>query len=197
MISYIKWLVKNIDLNSVIVLTQSWVWYEVLINELIYSKIFDKNEIEFYVYHSISENWQSLFGFLNIDDRILFKELIKISWVWWKVAQSILNIWWDKLKKAILENDKSTIESAKWVWKKMAEKIIIELSDKDIVKNVSVQNNIENININKIEKDIKNEIVSTLTMMWYNSKKVEDIFNTIPENLTTIEKIIPYIIKNI
>ena len=79
MISYIKWIIKNIDLTSVIVLTDSWVWYDIWINELIYAKIFDKKEIELYVYHSISENGQSLFGFLDYDDRTLFKELIKIK----------------------------------------------------------------------------------------------------------------------
>ena len=197
MISYIKWIIKNIDLTSVIVLTDSWVWYDIWINELIYAKIFDKKEIELYVYHSISENGQSLFGFLDYDDRTLFKELIKISWVWWKVAQSILNIGWERLKRAILDNDKKTIESAKWVWKKMAEKIVIELSDKDIIKSLPSVSSWTKSKASNIEKDTKSEIISTLTMMWYNSKKVEDLLNDLPENLTTIDKIIPYIIKNI
>lgn len=199
MISYIKWEIKNIELNSVIILTESWVWYEIIINELVYASIYDKKEVEIFVYHNISENWQNLFGFLNFEDRVLFKELIKISWVWGRVAQNILSLWTTRLKKAILEDDKKTIESVKWVGKKMAEKIVLELSDKDIVKNFEIENitSKKSWKNTQIKNDLKSEIISTLTMMWYNAKKVEDILNDLPEWLESVEKIIPYVIKNI
>jgi hypothetical protein len=34
-------------------------------------------------------------------------------------------------------------------------------------------------------------------MMWYNSKKVEDVLDTLPDWYDSIQKIIPYVIKNI
>lgn len=199
MLSYIKWQIKNIELTSVIVLTESWVWYEIVINEIVYANIYDKKDIEMFVYHNISENWQTLFGFLTFEDRSLFKELIKISWVWWRVAQNILSLWSSRLKKAILEDDKKTIESVKWVWKKMAEKIVLELSDKEIVKSFEISKNSTKKQNNEfiLEKDLKNEILSTLTMMWYNSRKVEEILSNLPEWFDSVDKIIPYVIKNI
>lgn len=202
MISYIKWNLKNIEINSVIVLTESWIGYEIVINELIYSKIYDKNEIELFVFHAISENAQSLFGFLDIEDRKIFKELIKISWVWWRVAQTILSLWTHRLKEAILNEDKKTLESIKWVGKKMAEKIVIELSDKDFIKNAEFEN-ISSNSINKtsdivnIDNNLKKEIISSLSLMWYNVKDIENILQTLPEWFDTVEKIIPYVIKNI
>lgn len=202
MISYIKWNLKNIEINSVIVLTESWVGYEIVINELIYSKIYDKNEIELFVFHAISENAQSLFGFLDIEDRKIFKELIKISWVWWRVAQTILSLWTHRLKEAILNEDKKTLESIKWVGKKMAEKIVIELSDKDFIKNAEFENLSSN-SINKtsdivnIDNNLKKEIISSLSLMWYNVKDIENILQTLPEWFDTVETIIPYVIKNI
>lgn len=200
MLSYIKWQIKNIELNSIIILTENWIWYEIIINELIYTKIYDKKNIELYIYHNISENWQLLFWFLNFEDRVLFKELIKISWIWWRVAQNILSLWTIKLKKAILENDKKIIESIKWVWKKMAEKIILELLDKDIIKNFETENILDIKKQNKnfqIKNDLKNEIISTLTKMWYDSKKIENILDSLPNWYDNIKDIIPYIIKNI
>lgn len=199
MLSYIKWQIKNIELNSVIVLTESWVWYEIIINEIVYANIHDKKEIELYVYNNISENGQSLFWFINFEDRSLFKELIKIPWVWWRVAQNILWLWTSRLKKAILENDKKTIESIKWVWKKMAEKIVLELSDKDIIKNYEIKDIASNkqTKTSQIKNDLRSEILSTLTIMWYNSKKVEDLLDNLPKDFNSAEKIIPYIIKNI
>lgn len=200
MLSYIKWTIKNIELNSVIILTDSWVWYEIIINELTYSKIFDKENIELFLFHNINENGQSLFGFLEIEERIFFKELIKISWIWWRVAQTILSLWILRLKDAILNADNKTIESIKWVWKKMAEKIILELSDKDFIKNHIVldswtKNNSKDIS--NIDKWLKEEILWSLTLMWYNPKKVQEILWTLPENLKTLQEIIPYVIKNI
>lgn len=198
MLSYIKWIVKNLELNSVIILTDSWVWYELVINELVYSKIFDKNIVELFVYHSISENGQSLFGFLEIEDRIFFKELIKISWVWWRVAQTILSLWIQRLKKAIIEDDKKTLETIKWVWKKMAEKIVLELKDKDfLIWNYEDKQEIKIENRSNIKPDTKNEIITTLTLMWYNWKKVEDLLNNLPLGYDDIWSIIPYVIKNI
>lgn len=198
MLSYIKWHIKNIELNSVIVLTESWVWYEIIINERMYASICDKQDVELFLYHSISENGQALFWFLTLEERTLFKELIKISWVWWRVAQNILSLWASRLKVAILEDDKKTIESIKWVGKKMAEKIVLELWDKDIVKNFQPEIITQKKqNSSHIEKDMKNEILSTLILMWYNGKKVEDMFEKLPQWVDTIEKILPYIIKNI
>ena len=195
MLSYIKWNIKHIETNSAIILTNSWVWYEIIINELIYSQIHSQNEIELFIFHSITDNWQSLFWFLTIEDRTVFKELIKISWVWWRVAQTILSIWVERLKKAIINDDKKTLESIKWVWKKMAEKIVLELKDKDYIKVLSVEE--KHTITSNIPLDIKKQVSSTLTAMWYNPQNIEKVLNSLPENLTTINDIIPYVIKNI
>lgn len=199
MLAYIKWKIKNIELNNVIILTNSWIWYEVFINELLYSKIYDKEEIELFLYHSISENWQTIFWFFSVEERNMFKELIKISWVWGRVAQNILSLWVNRLKKAIIEEDKKTIETIKWVWKKMAEKIVLELKDKDILNDYLKENTNDTLNNNfiKIEKNISSEIIQTLTLMWYNQKRVEELLQSLPEWIDKIDKIIPYIIKNI
>lgn len=196
MISYIKWTIKTLDFNFVIILTSSWVWYEIIINELVYSKISDKKELELYLYHNITENWQSLFWFLDFEDRELFKELIKISGVWGRVAQNILSLWIERLKDAIIWDDKKTIESIKWVWKKMAEKIVLELKDKDIVKNhIIKQKTITKFE--QIDKNIKTQVIETLTMMWYNEKRVEEILQLMWDKYKNIDEIIPFVIKNI
>lgn len=200
MLSYITWEIKNLEITSVIILTESWIGYEIIINELIYAHIYDKKEIELFVYHNITENGQTLFGFLTFDDRTLFKELIKISWVWGKVAQNILSLGSGRLKTAILEDDKKTIESIKWVGKKMAEKIVLELWDKEFIKNFQYQSTGSGTSLKNtfsLETSLKQEILSTLTMMWYQSKKVEEILSKLPSDLLTAQDIIPYVVKNI
>ena len=51
MISYIKWKIIDLEFNSVTILTNSWVGYELGINELIYSKLSLEEETELFVYH--------------------------------------------------------------------------------------------------------------------------------------------------
>ena len=196
MISYIKWKIIDLEFNSVTILTNSWVGYELGINELIYSKLSLEEETELFVYHHKTENSENLFAFTNKTEKKLFSELIKISWIWGKVAMQILSLWVEKLVRAAKTEDNKTIESIKWVWKKMAEKIILELKDKDLwfevlAKNQNTQKQIF------LEESLLSSIKSTLTNMWYNPKDVENILQDLPENLTDVWEIIPYAIKHL
>lgn len=135
MISYLKWKIIEIDFVSLTILTESWVWYEVWINQNIYNDILSKHtlnesispswnsNIELYIYHHITENSESLFGFLLSDEKKIFKELIKISGIGWKVAMQILSLWIENLIRAVWIWDNKTIESIKGVWKKWQKKL--------------------------------------------------------------------------
>lgn len=198
MISYISWKIIDLDTMVVDILTSSWVWYEVNINELVYSNINNKKDIELYIYHHIVEWGQSLFWFISIEEKKTFKELIKISWVWGKVAMSILSMWNTRLADAIVNEDKKSIQEIKWIWKKMAEKIILELKDKDFIKlNFVKKSEKKDEKIVSIDIDLKTNILTTLSNMWYNSRLVEEELSKLPEWLETVEVIIPYIIKKL
>lgn len=195
MISYIKWKIIDLEFNSVTILTNSWVGYELGINELIYSKLSLEEETELFVYHHKTENSENLFAFTNKTEKKLFSELIKISWIWGKVAMQILSLWVDLLISSAKLGDNKTIESIKWIWKKMAEKIIIELRDKDFDYELVVRNSSKKPIF--IEKDLFSSIKSTLTNMWYNQKDVENILRELPEDLTDAGTILPYAIKHL
>lgn len=195
MISYIKWKIIDLEFNSVTILTNSWVGYELGINELIYSKLSLEEETELFVYHHKTENSENLFAFTNKTEKKLFSELIKISWIWGKVAMQILSLWVDLLISSAKLGDNKTIESIKWIWKKMAEKIIIELRDKDFDYELVVRNSSKKTIF--IEEDLFSSIKSTLTNMWYNQKDVENILRELPEDLTDAGTILPYAIKHL
>lgn len=196
MISYIKWKIIELEFNFVTILTASWVGYDIWINELIYSKLALEEESELFIYHHKTENSESLFWFIDKFEKKIFQELIKISWVWWKVAMQILSLWAEKLILSAKTWDNKTIESIKWVWKKMAEKIILEFKDKDFGIEISSKKEEKTKNI-FIEQDLLNSIKSTLINMWYDKNDVERILQNLPEDLKDIWSIIPYVIKNI
>ncbi len=195
MISYLKWKIIELDFLSVTILTSGWVWYSLGINELTYSKLWLDSEVWMYVYHHITEWNQSLFGFIELEEKKVFTELIKISWVWWKVAVQVLSLWIERLLIAISWEDNKTIESIKWIGKKMAEKIIIELRDKDFWISVKSSENIKKANT--ISWDLYSSIKSTLTNMGYNPRDIDKILWELPEWINDAGNIIPYIIKEL
>lgn len=197
MISYLKWNIIELDFSKITILTSSWVWYEVFINDLIYAKLSIDEENELFIYHHRTENMQSLFWFLEKNEKQVFTELIKISWVWWKVAMLILWLGISRLLEAIAYEDKKTIESIKWIGKKMAEKIVLELKDKDFWINLNIENKDDKNNTNKINRDLFVSIKDTLVNMWYTAKNIDDILNKLPEWMEDAGDIIPYIIKEL
>ena len=196
MISYIKWKIIELDFNSLTILTASGLGYELGINELIYSKITKEEEIELFVYHHKTENSESLFWFIESREKKVFTELIKISWIWGKVAMQILSLWVDRLLTATKSEDNKTIESIKWVGKKMAEKIILEFRDKDFWLEILLPKSTEKKSSN-LDENLLSSIKSTLTNMWYNPKDVENILQDLPAEMNDIWTIISYVVKNI
>ena len=195
MIWYIQGEIKDISEQNILIITSSWVWYEIHINEKTYGNLVGKTETELYIYHNITENNQSLFWFINTEEKKMFSELIKISGVWWKVAQNILSLWAEKLSHAVMLEDKATIESIKWIGKKMAEKIILELKDKDFIKHVEVTKSATDTS--KISPLTKSQIIETLTTMWYNKDQILSTISTVPESMESVDEILPFVIKNI
>ncbi len=198
MLCYLKGKILNLETDNVLLVCEAWIGYEIIINELVYAELSGKKEAEIFIYHTISENNQSLFGFLSLEERKIFKELIKISWIWGRVAITLLSLGLKRLLLAVKNEDNKTIESIKWVWKKMASKIILEFSEKDFVKNISLKND-ENKNLleNKMDLNIKNKVLESLINMGYLRKNIENILLELPEELEKIEEIIPFIIKKL
>ncbi len=195
MIWYLTGEIIELETNRIIVLINSGVWYELWISKITFTKLSLHQKKEFYIYHNITEANQNLFGFLDKSEKNVFSELIKISWIWWKVAIQILSLGINTLSCAIKSEDKKLIESIKWIGKKMAEKIIIELKDKDFIKGfvqdpslVSTQNK---------QLDNYEDVIFTLTNMWYSKPLVEKAIIKIPKNLKTIKDIIPAIISKL
>jgi len=197
MISYLKWKIIELNFTNLSILTSWGVWYEVFINELIYARLSIQEDTEIFIYHHRTENSQSLFWFVENDEKNIFMELIKISWVWWKVAMLILWLWINRLLSAISYEDNKTIESIKWIGKKMAEKIILELKDKDFWINFWEWKNEKEKNIQITNRNLFSSIKDTLVNMGYNWKDIENLLNTLPEWIEDAGDIIPYIIKEL
>lgn len=197
MIGYLQGKIIDLSMQEAIILTSWGVWYTVLINDVIYSRIALEETVHLHIYHHKTENSESLFGFLDIGDKKVFTELIKISWVWWKVAMLILSLWVEKLIWAVQMADNKTIEGIKWIWKKMAEKIILELRDKDFILNSNISVNSQEKQTIRLPISVSADIKNTLVNMWYQGNDVDNVLSKLPKEMEEIGSILPYCIREL
>lgn len=84
-----------------------------------------------YIHENIKEEAHDLFGFLILDDKKLFEQLLSVKNVGPKVAMSVLDIGnADDVRAAIATGDVKRLQTAKGVGKRAAEQIVVELRDK-------------------------------------------------------------------
>jgi len=200
MIGYIKWEIQEITDTSVLILPESGVGYEIGINEITFANLATRQDVELYIYHHITEWGQALFGFETLEEKKLFTELIKISGVGGKVAQQILSLGKSRLIEAVQSDDKKTIESIKWIGKKMAEKIVLELKDKDFVKSyvwVSSHGNSQESAQISLPKTLLENITGTLQNMWYQNRDIERVLTQVPAHYSSVDEILPFMIREL
>lgn len=202
MIAFLEGKILDIDTHSVIVLTSWGIWYEVGINEFTFSKLALAEDTALFIYHAISEGRENLYWFSSLEERKFFLELIKISWVGGRVALNLLNYWEEKLAIAIKNQDHSFFNGVKGVGKKLSEKIFLDMKDKDILfwysdtaytgwKTSSTWKNNEN------SGSSLREIQVSLVNMGYRESDVERELKNIPEGMTTLEEVLPYVIRKL
>jgi Holliday junction DNA helicase RuvA len=88
-------------------------------------------DAKLYVYEHIREQSYDLFGFVNLDTKKLFEQLLGVKNVGPKVALAVLDIGTaPAVRGAIAAGDVRLLQSAKGVGKRAAEQIVVELRDK-------------------------------------------------------------------
>ena len=88
-------------------------------------------QVKLYTYMQVREDGVSLFGFLEREERLVFRLLIGVSGIGPKGAVGILSaLSVDDLRFAVLAEDEKTIAKAPGIGTKTAKKMILELKDK-------------------------------------------------------------------
>jgi Holliday junction DNA helicase RuvA len=88
-------------------------------------------EVFFYVAPVIREDGHFLYGFLNLDDKKLFEQLISISGVGPKTAIGILgHVDISDFQMAVVQGNTALLSKIPGIGKKTAERLVVELKDK-------------------------------------------------------------------
>lgn len=84
-----------------------------------------------YVYEHIREQAHDLYGFVTLDTKQLFEQLLDVNGVGPKMALNILSIGnAAEVRTAIAGGDTKFISQAQGVGKRVAERVVVELKDK-------------------------------------------------------------------
>lgn len=104
-------------------------WVNISLNT--FSQLPDSERVKVYTYLQVKEDAHTLFGFFDKSERELFTLLISVSGVGVATARVMLSsLSPTQLRSAIINNEVRTIQSAKGIGAKTAQRIILDLREK-------------------------------------------------------------------
>ena len=118
-------------LHDQVVLDVNGVGYGLQVTAEDFGRLHTGEQAKLYVHEHIREQSFDLFGFVDLDTRSLFEQLLNVKNVGPKVALAVLDIGTaPAVRGAIAAGDVKLLQSAKGVGKRAAEQIVVELRDK-------------------------------------------------------------------
>ena len=190
--------------SDTVVIDCNGIGFELKIPLSSYELLPDINEfIKLYVYNLQNDEGTKLFGFLNKQEKELFKLLININRIGPKLGLAILSsMTMQELIKAIVSGNPKTIAKTPGLGTKSAERLIIELKDKieqiselDLEMNKDSYSQSTNTNI---QESIWIEVETALLSLGYKSFEIKKALqNTDIGNYMTTEEILKICIKYI
>lgn len=130
MIAHVSGIVAE-KFNSSVIVDVHGVGYEVAVALGDYEQALLNEPMKFYTYHHIREQSQELFGFTSLAAKKMFEMLITVQGVGPKAALSILSLGDSEMvRNAIANGDAAFITKASGVGKRIAERVVVDLTDK-------------------------------------------------------------------
>jgi Holliday junction DNA helicase RuvA len=118
-------------ISELVVLDVAGVGYGLQVTAEDFSRLQTGEQAKLYVHEHIREQGYDLFGFVQLDTKGLFEQLLGVKNVGPKVALAVLDIGNAAgVRGAIAAGDVKLLQSAKGVGKRAAEQIVVELRDK-------------------------------------------------------------------
>ncbi len=156
--------------------------YKLHISLQTFSNIKEENCLLF-THLSVKEDSHTLYGFLDENERSLFRNLISVSGVGPSTAQIVLSTFSaNETRQYIISADVTALQSVKGIGGKTAQRIIIDLKDK-LGKGISRSD----IPLYQ-DNDLRNQALSALVALGFSKKiaeqKVDKILRDNPEDIS-------------
>ena len=170
MISFIKGNITEIYEDRVVIECNN-IGYEIFVPSSAISGFSCDEEYKIYTCMNVKEDGITLYGFRNIEERNIFKMLIKVSGIGPKGAMSILStLTVNEIKLAIISDDYKTIAKAPSIGAKTAAKVTLELKDKFNLDEIGIGGE-ELSDMSDISNDVLNDSIMALAALGYSKSK--------------------------
>lgn len=180
MIEYIKGQLAELT-PALAVVEAAGVGYALNISLTTYSGIQGKKEVKLYVHEALTTGGRddsfTLFGFVNKQERELYRLLITVSGVGANTARMMLSSMNPtELCNAIANGDERMIKTVKGIGLKTAQRIIVDLRDKIMVSGIANELHVRGEKAEStLNNAVKEEAVAALTMLGFSPAPVAKV----------------------
>ena len=180
MIEYIKGQLAELT-PALAVVEAAGVGYALNISLTTYSGIQGKKEVKLYVHEALTTGGRddsfTLFGFVNKQERELYRLLITVSGVGANTARMMLSSMNPtELCNAIANGDERMIKTVKGIGLKTAQRIIVDLRDKIMAGGIANELHVRGEKAEStLNNAVKEEAVAALTMLGFSPAPVAKV----------------------
>jgi Holliday junction DNA helicase RuvA len=177
------------------------VGYEVRISLATYSKLPAEGEkAKLYTYQHIKEDGQTLYGFLDPNEKALFMQLISVSGIGpgtGIVMVSSMSV--GEIRQAIVQEDVRSIQSIKGVGPKTAQRVVLELKDKLRKDELLAKAGIDTVPLARTHNTNRAEALAALVTLGFARAAAEKTLDQIQHkhgNDLSVEELIKFALKS-
>ncbi len=118
-------------LNELVIIDVNGVGYGLFVSAEDWGHLNIDETKQVYVYEYIRDNAHDLFGFVKLETKELFEQLLSVNGVGPRMALNMLSIGTvGEVRQAIASGDVKFIQAANGVGKRVAERVVVDLKDK-------------------------------------------------------------------
>lgn len=170
-----------------VVLDVAGVGYGLYVTTEDFGRLEQGASVKVYIYEHIREQAHDLFGFVQLDTKQLFEQLLGVNGVGPKMALNVLSIGSSNdVRVAIAGGDVRFIQQAQGVGKRVAERIVVELKDKVGLEGVDLGAT------GLLQGEgllLKDEAVEALVSLGYTAQDASVALQKVDANLPTEDRI--------
>lgn len=175
MIYHLKGKVLDFE-EDFLVLDVNNVGYQVFATAKALNKAQIGEAMSIFIYTHVREDQITLFGFDSLDERRMYLKLLNVNGVGPKMGLAILAACSvEDVVQAVNSGTPKILQAASGVGKKVAERIILDLSGK--LPNLSVSMDISSGKNSNIQSSAMNDVISALTNMGFKSLQASQAVN--------------------
>ena len=168
-----------------IVLNVGGVGYEIQLLPTQICKEEDSNKIELWIHQIDREDGTSLYGFIEVNQRNLFREIISVNGIGPQIGMALLDEFGiTQLVNAIENKESNLLTKTQGIGKRIADRLIVELRNKlqrFIDSDVTCLDDKKDIEPNQFSKYI-DEIYSILNSLGYVDNEIKESIKIITTN---------------